>query len=360
MQRPPSSIPPRRATTSPARPPPSLATTSQLAPAQPRHHLSSATPRPSLATPLSSPPPSLATTSVGACSSCDDRRNEPYSERASSSRAERRAVRPHSSALTRRQSPKRMLGLPKRSPARAWGNNTASQVEPIPSSQQPLSATPAQPRNYFSARPAQPRHHLSARPTSSLATTSQLAPAQPRHNLGRRMFLMRRPAGEHIGERASSSRAERRADVRASEHLELLGRAPNRDRRSEPYRRVLPPLVGANAPPVSPKRMLGLPKRSPARAWGRQARPPKSSPFQARSNLSARPPPSPATTSQLAPAQPPSSPLSATPSSLATPLSSPPPSLATTSVGACSSCDDRRSEPYRRASIFLSGRAPSG
>ncbi len=272
------------------------------------------------------------------------------------------------------------------SPARAWGRQARAIVRygfssaPPPTSQlspllfaTTLSATPPSLATTSQRDPAQPRHHFSATPPS-LATTSQVAPAQPRNHLSGRPRPTSQPprpatvppsptgAASLIGERASDSWAERRADkhcparawgrpARAIVRYGFSSAPPNLSAQPAPIR------DDSQRDPAQPRHHLS--------ARPRPASPrPLSDPAQLATTLSATPP-SLAITSQRDPAQPrhdlsarprPASPrpLSSTASSLAItsqrdpaqprhdlsarprpasqpPLRSPPPSPATTS-----------------------------
>ncbi len=160
---------------------------------------------------------------------------------------------------------------------------------------------------------------------SKRVTTSQVAPVQPRNHLPARPRPTSQPplrspppnlAATTVGD--GSSVADRRSEPHRRASIFLSGRAPSGQ--------TLPcACVGETNELRYGFRSIGCHD------------PPSSSPLQAENDLSARPRPT--------------SPR---------PLSSTPPNLATTSVGDGSSVADRRSEPDRRASIFLSGRAPSG
>ncbi len=188
-------------------PPPNLATTSQRAPAQPRHDLS-ARPRPTSPRPRSATVPPSTT---GAASL--------MGERASSSRAERRAdkqrpaqrapwasehlplgpsaerVLPPRVGAARRRSPPNACSGCQSAALRVRGGDTGDRAtDSVAHAATASGSSPFQARNHLSARfrPAPQRPPSS--PPPNLATTSKLAPAQPRNNHGRRRFLRRRPA----------------------------------------------------------------------------------------------------------------------------------------------------------------------
>ncbi len=343
-----------------------------------------APPRPTSQRPPSSPPPNLATTSVGDGSSVDDRRSEPIGERASV------PLGPSAERRTERSEPDGRASIflsgrapsGKHSPARAWGDKeratdsvasaaTTSRVEPVPSSQQPLTAPPPSLANDLSARPrpasqrppvgggssvddrrSEPlasEHLLSGRAPSGKHSPARawgrhrrpcygfssaccdglpVDRVQPRHHLGRRMFLMRRPAQSLIGER---------------EHLELLGRAPSECTPSSALTRRRSPPNACSGCQSAALRVRGGDKGT---RYGFRSvccpRPPGSSPFQARNNLSPR-----------------HRPASQRPRSAHVPHAT---------TGAASLVGERASGTLgpsaeriiERASIFLSGRAPSG
>ncbi len=175
----------------------------------------------------------------------------------------------------------------------------------------------------------------------------------------------RAPSGQQ-SERASSSWAERRASDAPTRRCSAL-------RACAPPVSPIPLAFADSREPSDTSRRLasqdggsfvacsGLPKRSPARAWGITrygfSSPPDLS-ARTRYGFSSAAP----RTSQRAPR--PNSRrllhLSARPRPTSQQPSQRPAQPRHAPVGACSSCDDRRSEPDRRASIFLLGRAPSG
>ncbi len=247
--------------------------------------------RPASRGPLSPTPPSLATTTVGAGSSCDDRRSAP-SLATTSHRPPRLARTSHRTAPPRED----LSAQPPR-PARTSQPNR-------PASRGPLSPT-APPREDLSARP---------RPTSQQPRSAHV----PHATTG---------AASLIGERASSSWAERRASAAPTRRCSALR---------------------ACAPPVSPcsPRVRGRPRTqrhfSPTcfarrrklrrcacsgcqsaalrvRGGDKPVRSCATDSIAPPPNLSARPRP--------ASPRPPSSPRPTSPR----PPSSPPPSLATTS-----------------------------
>ncbi len=176
---------------------------------------------------------------------------------------------------------------------------------------------------------------------------------------------------EHLvlGRAPSGKKRPAQRALQASEHLEPLGRAPSEDAHSSALtRRRSPPVPPRCGRPRTQRHFADLLRKtaeaSSLRMLAAKAQPlrvrgetreratisvapaattcPGSDRAQPRNNPTARP----------RPASPP--PLSSSTPSLATSCKLAPAQPGTTTVGACSSCDDRRSEPYRRASIWNS------